>query len=95
LSAAGAGHTHFEARLLDPLAGTIEGPLDDVDARDLPAAFRETDAPHAAAGPDIERTAVWRAIALLLASDQFQELVGEWRVLGQVPRMEAERVQLS
>ena len=31
--------------------------------------------------------------ALLLARHQFQELVGEWRVLGQVlPRMEAERV---
>src|SRR6185503_4462247 len=83
---------HLDARLLDTLPGAVEGALDDVDSRHLPAPFGQAHTPDTAAGADVEGRAEGRS-AGLLAGDQVDQPVRERRMLGEIlPGMEPERV---
>lgn len=84
---------HLDARLVHPLAGTVEGLLDDIDAGHLPAPLRQPHAPDRASGSEVERGPVGWLAPVLLASDQLEELPGEGRMLSQIlPGVKADRV---
>ena len=90
----GVQDSHVDAGFLDPLASALQGLVDDVDARDLPAALCQWDPPDGAAAAEVERCSVRRLAPALLAPEQLGELLGERGMLCEgLPGVEAEAVE--
>jgi hypothetical protein len=90
----GVQDSHVNAGFLNPLAGAVQGLVDDVDARDLPAALCKWDPPDGAAAAEVEHCSIRRLAPALLAPEQLGELLGERGMLREVlPGVEAEAVE--
>lgn len=59
------------------LAGSLQGLVDEIDTRDLPASFRQLDGPDPAARAEVERRPVRRITPVFLFTKKLGELLGE------------------